>query len=127
MMVKYWQRFSAVALGGFIGGAVRESLELLLQSPNFPFATLLINLTGTFLAVFCTVWFTEKRHVNQLLTDFISVGILGAYTTYATLITETSTKLAPISGVLYIAVSILGSVGMVYLCRWMARKVVHEV
>ncbi len=121
----YWQRILAVVSGGFIGGGTREALELLFNGPTFPFGTLLINLSGTLLSVVAVVIFIDKFTVNPLIFDFISVGILGAYTTYATLITETLTKLTPLAGITYITFSIFGSVLMVYLGRYVARKVVH--
>lgn len=123
--MRYWQRILAVASGGFIGGGTREGLELLFNGPNFPIGTLFINLSGTMLSVVAVVIFIDKFTVDPLIFDFISVGILGAYTTYATLITETMTKLSPLVGLGYITLSIVGSVLMVYLGRYAARKVVH--
>ncbi|MBM7617818.1 CrcB protein [Weissella uvarum] len=121
--MKYWQRFMAVAVGGFIGGIMRELISFLLNQPHLPLGTLVINLTGTFLSVLVTTIAARYGHVPQILLDFVSVGILGAYTTYATLITELSTEFTFWTGLGYGLISIIGSVAMVYLARYLGKEV----
>jgi CrcB protein len=53
---------------------------------DFPWATLIINLTGSFL-----LGAAVTRHWPELTTVALGTGFLGAYTTFSTFSTETYT------------------------------------
>jgi len=119
----FLKRFVAVGIGGFFGGALRELLSLVIQLPMFPLATVIINLTGTFISAFLAVIWAKKITLAQPVADFIMIGVLGAYTTYSTAILDVVTHTFWISAS-YLMVQIIGGVLMVYLARGLANKVV---
>jgi len=118
-------QIAMIGIGGFIGGALRESVEIIFQNMN-PLGTLVINLTGTFLTVLLTEILIKKLSLlNQIQSDFIFVGIMGAYTTYSTLMLEL-TKLTIFPALLYWSISIIGGVLMVYAAEWVGGKVIQK-
>ena len=118
-------QIAMIGIGGFIGGALRESVELIFQNIN-PLGTLVINLTGTFLTVLLTKILVKKLSLlTQIQSDFIFVGIMGAYTTYSTLMLEL-TKLTIFPALLYWSISIIGGVLMVYAAEWAGGKVIQK-
>ncbi|AEJ23235.1 CrcB protein [Weissella koreensis KACC 15510] len=118
-------QIAMIGVGGFIGGALRESVEIIFQNMN-PLGTLVINLTGTFLTVLLTEILIKKLSLlNQIQSDFIFVGIMGAYTTYSTLMLEL-TKLTIFPALLYCSISIIGGVLMVYAAEWAGGKVIQK-
>lgn len=111
-----------VGIGGFIGGALRESVELIFQNAT-PLGTLVINLTGTFVTVLATQVLVQKLNLlTQSQINFIFVGVIGAYTTYSTLMLEL-TKLSMMTAFIYWTISIIGGILMVYLAQWVGEKV----
>ncbi len=75
-----------IALGGCLGAISRYFIsKLISQSINniFPWGTLIINLTGSFLIGFFFDFF-DKFLISRNTRSFISIGFLGAYTTFST-------------------------------------------
>lgn len=80
----------AVALGGMAGGLARYLVGVLLPpGTGIPWATLLVNLSGTFLLGVVTGTAVRRRPGNPLLRPFLATGVLGAYTTFSTFAVET--------------------------------------
>ncbi len=77
----------AVACGGACGAVARYLINI---SPlaqmfgKFPFHTFLINVGGSFLIGFLLVIFTDKLSANETLRLALTVGFLGAFTTFST-------------------------------------------
>jgi fluoride exporter len=81
-----------VALGGALGAPLRVALtfgivNLLPQPVRFPWATLSINVSGSFL-LGVLVWFTGSLF-GDAWRLFLGTGVLGSYTTYSTFSVET--------------------------------------
>lgn len=80
------QKFLAVALGGSIGAVLRYMIFVLYEKSlghTFPWATLAVNLIGSF--VIGLLWgIFDKFYVSPGLRLFIFVGILGSFTTFST-------------------------------------------
>ena len=101
----------AVVLGGLLGTGLRLGVDGLLPNGDqvFPWATLVINLVGTFtLAVLVArVWPTAPAWLKAGLGP----GLLGSFTTFSALIisllTLTRAGMA-MTAVVYLLVSVLG-------------------
>lgn len=51
---------------------------------NFPWGTLIINVTGSFLIGAFVGLFADKWDLSQAMRIFLTVGICGGYTTFST-------------------------------------------
>lgn len=73
-----------VALGGAIGSIGRYLIGAALRTHagSFPYATLLVNVTGCFLLGLCMALF-ETRETNETLRIALTVGVLGGFTTFS--------------------------------------------
>jgi len=77
----------SVAVGGAFGATARYLINI---SPlanlfeKFPFPTFFINITGSFLIGFLLILFTDKFPTNENLRLAMTVGFLGAFTTFST-------------------------------------------
>lgn len=70
--------FLYVALGGALGSVLRYLCGLWVQQP---WATLTVNLLGSFLIGVCVVYFASGE--NSLLRLLLVTGILGGFTTFS--------------------------------------------
>jgi len=86
--------FSSVAfvgLGGALGACSRYSVGLLLarvDSP-LPYATLSVNVVGSFVAGLLATWFLYKGLLGSPVHLMLIVGFLGAFTTFSAFSVET--------------------------------------
>ena len=80
----------AIALGGAVGSVARYLLSGLLQRPDasFPYATLLVNVTGSCLLGFLVRYFAGGT-LSPELRAALTVGFCGGYTTFSTFGYET--------------------------------------
>ncbi|MDE3152882.1 MAG: fluoride efflux transporter CrcB [Gemmatimonadota bacterium] len=81
-----------VAAGAAIGGAVRYLVTVFVQSragPGFPWATMLINVSGSLLLGFLTAYLAETAVVRPELGLLLTSGLCGGYTTFSTFTYET--------------------------------------
>ena len=70
--------FDAVSRYGVTLGAAR------LGATGFPYATLTVNVFGSFLIGLFVVWLGGRTEINSALRPLIQVGFLGALTTFST-------------------------------------------
>lgn len=85
-MVWWW-----VAVGSAVGGASRYGLALAIQQRagvGFPWGTLIVNVTGSFLLGFLFRW-TIATHASPELRALLTTGFCGGYTTFSTFSLET--------------------------------------
>lgn len=77
----------AVALGSAIGGACRYVIgQAFVQrfGPGFPYGTLFINVTGSFLiGIVAELAATRAFGMTPLARIFLATGLLGGYTTFS--------------------------------------------
>lgn len=75
-----------VFLGGGLGAAMRHGINLAvarLLGTAFPYGTLLINITGSFIMGLVAAYFAFKGDASQHWRLFLTTGILGGYTTFS--------------------------------------------
>jgi fluoride exporter len=76
-----------VFLGGGVGAAIRHAFNgmgLRLMGPNFPYATVFINITGSAIMGLIAGYFAFKGgDSSQHWRLFLTTGILGGYTTFS--------------------------------------------
>ena len=79
-------------LGGFIGSAARfwiSSLTYRYLGQDFPYGTLLVNVVGSFLIGFLMAFFEDRFTISPDLRIFLTIGILGGFTTFSSFGNET--------------------------------------
>jgi len=75
-----------IGLGGFIGTVFRFLIGSLIDksfATSFPIGTLLVNLIGCFLIGLVSGYFSQKLGDQTQLFFFLTVGILGGFTTFS--------------------------------------------
>jgi CrcB protein len=75
-----------VFLGGGLGAAMRHGINIGIGrtlGTAFPYATLLINITGSFIMGLVAAYFAFKGDASQHWRLFLTTGILGGYTTFS--------------------------------------------
>ena len=81
------QTFLFISLGAVLGANLRYWLGLWIAQrwgSQFPIATLLINLTGSFILGFFITLVTQRFLVDPGWRLFFAIGFLGSYTTFST-------------------------------------------
>ena len=81
-----------VGAGGFFGAISRYLVDGWVSSATgggFPWGTLVVNVTGSFVLGFLFVLLTERMTAGPWLRTSLTIGFVGAYTTFSTLSLET--------------------------------------
>ena len=109
--------FLIVFLGGGLGAALRHGINLLSArtlGTEFPYGTLIINVTGSLVMGLIAGYLAVKGDASQHWRLFLMTGILGGYTTFsafsldaALLYERGATGLAA----LYVLASVILSIG----------------
>lgn len=83
----------AVGVAGFIGASARYGLEGLIaqkSAGSFPWSTFVVNISGSFVLGILFAALVEGRvPVAPWLRTALTVGLIGAFTTFSTLTLET--------------------------------------
>jgi CrcB protein len=101
-----------VFLGGGVGAAIRHGINvagLRTMGPDFPYATMFINITGSIIMGLVAAYFAFKGDASQHWRLFLTTGILGGYTTFSAFSLDAA-LLYERDQVLLAAVYVLGSV-----------------
>lgn len=120
----------AVALGSAVGGVARFLLSAWIQqrtAMGFPYATLLVNVSGSLLLGFLATWTFETAGVSSELRALLTTGLCGGYTTFATFSLETvalAEEGALARAAAYVAASVALSVLAALLGIYGARQLV---
>jgi CrcB protein len=77
-----------IGLGGFVGAilryAVSGGVQQILRNSAFPFGTLAVNLIGSFIFGWLTIYADQSCLLSNESRAFLFVGFLGAFTTFST-------------------------------------------
>jgi CrcB protein len=82
-----WIFILAVALGGAVGSVARYLVGIgagRLFGTDFPWGTLIINITGSFVIGLFAGLFATRWNLPQAARIFLIVGFCGGYTTFST-------------------------------------------
>ncbi len=119
--------YVAIAIGGTLGCWSRFAQTNLVQTVygrDFPYATLTINVIGSFLMGFLFVETSERLTLPPELRTGILTGFIGGYTTFSTFEMETLLLAEGgdlIKSVLYVVLSVclgfLAAFGGAYIAR----------
>lgn len=99
-----------IAVAGAAGAVLRYRLGILIGVRTFPWATLSVNLSGSFLLAAILSGPAQTRW-NPQASAAVTIGLLGAYTTFSTFGYETLTLIRtdrPVAAGLYVAASLAG-------------------
>lgn len=74
-----------ISLGAIAGANARYFLSRWIArlSPTFPYGTLVINITGSFVLSFFLIWTSERVLADPRWRLAIAIGFCGAYTTFS--------------------------------------------
>lgn len=106
----------SVAVGGVVGALARYLVEVGLATPegHFPWATLLVNVTGSAILGALLVWIRRRFPRHRLLRPFLGTGIIGAYTTFSTFAVEADELVRGghvLTASLYVVASLVAGLG----------------
>jgi CrcB protein len=86
-------KYLAVLAAGAFGTGLRYSLSTLIYStirqPTFPYANLVINISGSFMIGLLAELFDTRLLVSPAIRIAVLTGILGGYTTFSSFSFET--------------------------------------
>jgi protein CrcB len=127
------RQLAAVVGGGFCGTLARYGVSTVIQAwlgKAWPYDILLINVTGALLLAFCTSLADATILIGPTRRLFITVGLLGAYTTFSSLTLGDVLLLEQrqwVPAVWYLALSLGGGILAVLignvLGQWLIKKV----
>ncbi|MFQ5582308.1 MAG: fluoride efflux transporter CrcB [Mariprofundaceae bacterium] len=111
----------AVAAGGAVGAVLRWLLASSVQrmaGGSFPWGTFIVNALGSLMLGFLFVWLIERSSSGELLRLAITVGLLGAFTTFSTYSLE-SLRLIQSGAIGMAAANIIGQVVACLVLTWL--------
>jgi len=121
------QAYIAIAIGGTLGCWARYAMTNLVQAiygRDFPYATLSINVLGSFLMGFLFIETLERLTISPHFRIGILTGFLGGFTTFSTFAMETLLLVEQGEGgksllyaVLSLALGFLAAFGGAYIAR----------
>src|SRR6266700_6626137 len=116
-MNKYWM----VGIGGFLGSVARYWVGNYIgnrMGMRFPFGTVAINISGSFLIGLVVTLISQRAHWNANWSYLVPIGFIGAYTTFSTFELETFRSLH--EGEIIIAfLNVIVSVVLGYIAVWL--------
>lgn len=114
------QLYVGVGIGGMVGASARYLLSVILENDSvysFPWATLLVNMSGAFLLTLLGFSPLIKDKLKPVLLTAINTGIIGAFTTFSTIQLDTIQLLERniYIACLYLGITIVGGLTCSFL------------
>jgi CrcB protein len=84
--------FLTISVGAVVGANARWIISRFLArslGPVFPYGTLLINVTGSFIVGFFMIWASERVLLDPRWRLLVVVGFCGSFTTFSSFAFET--------------------------------------
>ncbi|MDH5189633.1 MAG: fluoride efflux transporter CrcB [Gammaproteobacteria bacterium] len=109
-----------IAAGGALGALFRfwvSGMTYAAFGRDFPYGTLMVNVTGSLLIGLFYVLLIEKLPDTHLLRMFVLIGVLGAFTTFSTFTMETFTLFEQ-GAYIKVVANIFASVSLCLIATW---------
>jgi len=119
----------AVAAGGAAGAVLRWLMAGAVQRFSggaFPWGTFAVNALGSFLLGFLFVWLIERSTVFELVRLTLTVGMLGAFTTFSTYSLE-SIRLLQEGALDMAAANVFGQVVVCLVLTWLGIQLARAI
>jgi CrcB protein len=119
----------AIAAGGILGAEARYGLSLVLphHDGQFPWSTVVINLTGCLLIGVLMTVLSAIPAPHRLARPFLGVGVLGGYTTYSGFAVDTQQLVLhhrPLLALGYVVLTVLAGASAVWSASALTARVV---
>lgn len=111
-----------IGIGGFVGALLRYWISGWVQAGavTFPLGTLAVNFLGSFLLAMVMFLSEFKGYFNEETRIFLSIGLLGSFTTMSTFSYE-SFKLLEQQEHLLFSVNVIGSVALTLMAIYLGK------
>lgn len=119
----------AVAAGGAAGAVLRWLMAGAIQrftGGAFPWGTFAVNALGSFLLGFLFVWLIERSTASELVRLALTVGMLGAFTTFSTFSLE-SIRLLQEGALGMAATNVFGQVVVCLVLTWLGIQLARAI
>lgn len=119
---------AAIAIGGAIGAVARHFVGaqmLRMLGSGFPWGTLTVNVVGSFAMGALVELMAIRWNVGPELRAFMTVGVLGAFTTFSTFSLDVAVlgeRGALLPAALYVVMSLGLSVSALFFGLWLFRQ-----
>ncbi len=118
----------AIALGGALGAVGRYALSSQIThwiGPGFPWGILLVNMMGCFVMGVLAELGALTLNLSPDMRAFLTTGILGGFTTFSAFALDSAVMIERgdwAATMIYIAASVIGSIGALFVGLAVARS-----
>ena len=114
-----------IGLGGFIGAVLRYLVSGWIQNGlvSFPVGTLGVNFIGSFFLSLVMYLSEYKGLFNEETRIFLTIGLLGAFTTMSTFSYE-SFKLFEQKEILLLSLNVIGTIALTFFAVYLGKFIV---
>ena len=119
---------AAIAIGGAVGAVARHLVGaqmLRLFGSGFPWGTISVNVAGSFAMGALVELMAVRWNVGPELRAFMTVGVLGAFTTFSTFSLDVAVlggRGAVFPAALYVLLSVGLSISALFFGLWLFRQ-----
>ena len=119
----------SIAIGGAAGSLCRYGMSngiYLLLGRSFPYGTLAVNILGSFIMGSFYILMIERASISEELRAGITIGLLGAFTTFSAFSIETI-NLIESGEILKAGLNILFSVTLCIAGCWLGMNLPRQI